>query len=167
MVMSKKGVIVEDGSSVTFGLLGDFFDQLEANKKDSSKGKSGTQLRDFLENRNPFPALSESEGFFPLQSGDTISVSYKECSIRIFCWRKSIGIKDRISGISGAELYLPGYSGWHDEKERKCMAANIAFIIAVAAGFSAEFVENTESWKTEVCFMIIPSVPKSKNPMLP
>jgi len=50
-----KSVVVSSGSNVTFGLLRDFFDQLEVGEKtQGQKGLIGDQLRAFLEHRNPF-----------------------------------------------------------------------------------------------------------------
>jgi|GEM_PF-1980819 len=47
-------VVVDSGSDVTFGLLREFYDQLEAGKQDPSRGLTGLHLRALLEHRNPF-----------------------------------------------------------------------------------------------------------------
>jgi len=67
-----KDDVVISGSDITFGLLEELFKQLKAGAKDSQKGKTGAQLRAFLENRNPFER-AELEKVLPYADEETES----------------------------------------------------------------------------------------------
>jgi len=68
-----KSVVVGSGSNVTFGLLKDLMEQLEAGEKTGGKkGKTGDQLRAFLEGRNPFER-AELEKVLPYADEETES----------------------------------------------------------------------------------------------
>ncbi|OGY42994.1 MAG: hypothetical protein A2Y67_03330 [Candidatus Buchananbacteria bacterium RBG_13_39_9] len=68
-----KNVVVGSGSNVTFGLLRDLMAQLEAGEKSGGKkGKTGDQLRAFLEGRNPFER-AELEKVLPYADEQTES----------------------------------------------------------------------------------------------
>jgi len=66
-------VVVGSGSNVTFGLLKDLLEQLEAGERTGGKkGKTGDQLRAFLEGRNPFER-AELEKVLPYADEQTES----------------------------------------------------------------------------------------------
>lgn len=68
-----KNVVVGSRSNVTFGLLKDLMDQLEAGERTGGKkGKTGDQLRAFLEGRNPFDR-AELEKVLPYADEETES----------------------------------------------------------------------------------------------
>jgi hypothetical protein len=70
--MAMKKDMVISGSDITFGLLEELFKQLKAGAKDPQKGKTGAQLRAFLENRNPFER-AELEKVLPYADEQTAS----------------------------------------------------------------------------------------------
>jgi hypothetical protein len=174
MAMSRRGVVVEESSSITFGLIRDLFDQLEANKKDSSKGISGKQLRDFLERRNPFSASSESSEKlqYPLESGDKISVSgRKDGHLIIMCWREPHWFGGGPSGVAltsgdkrvSVDVHLQDWDGWQFREQLIHVATSLALIIAAAAGFSIELLRNDETWEETLEFRVVPFIPKSND----